>query len=502
MPDDEFVATVDQGTTGTRFIVFDHEGLIKVSAYEEHQQIFPRPGWVEHNAMEIWEKTKKVIYIALKKGKIDPKQIQGIGITNQRETTVLWDRKTGQPLYNAIVWQCRRTADRCEEIKDDFALNTAIQEKTGLVVDAYFSGTKLEWLLDHIPRAHERAKKGEICFGTIDSWLIFKLTEKKAHISDYSNCSRTMLFNLEKLCWDEELLEEFQIPEEILPDPRPSSELYGETSEKILPGNVKVPVCGNLGDQQAALFGQTCFGPGQAKNTYGTGSFMLMNLGTKLVRSKNQLITTIAWNIGNQTFYALEGSIFITGAAIQWLRDGLEIIKSASESEALAGQVEDTGGVYFVPAFVGLGAPYWDPTARGTIIGITRGTTRSHLARATLESMCFQTVDVADAMTADSGISFSSLRIDGGAVKNNLLCQIQANLIGVPVVRPKVEETTALGAAYAAGLACDFWDDLDDLKNNWQVDRVFDPSTEDAERQVRYHQWKKAVQRSQKWVTL
>jgi glycerol kinase len=501
LSEEKYVATVDQGTTGTRFIIFDHNGLPKASAYEEHEQIFPQPGFVEHNPEEIWQKTKSVIHKALEKGKVQPRQMQGIGITNQRETTVLWDRFTGQPLHNAIVWQCRRTADRCEEIKENTDLNASIHEKTGLVVDAYFSATKLEWLLDRIPKARERAKKGEICFGTIDSWLIFKLTEEKSHVSDYSNCSRTMLFNLKKLCWDEELLEEFRIPEEILPNPRPSSELYGETSEKILPGNARVPVCGDLGDQQAALFGQACFNPGQAKNTYGTGSFMLMNLGTKFIQSKNQLLTTIAWNIDNQTSYALEGSIFITGAAIQWLRDGLRIIDSAEESEDLASQVEDTAGVYFVPAFVGLGAPYWDQYARGTIVGITRGTSRPHLVRATLESMCFQTVDVAKAMIADSGIKFSSLRIDGGAVKNNLLCQVQADRIGIPVVRPRVEETTALGAAYAAGLACEFWDDLDDLRNNWQIDRTFDPKISAEDREMRHRQWQKAVQRSQNWLS-
>ncbi|MHA2270622.1 MAG: glycerol kinase GlpK [Candidatus Hodarchaeales archaeon] len=500
MSEEKYVATVDQGTTGTRFIIFDHNGLPKASAYEEHEQIFPQPGFVEHNPEEIWEKTKTVIHKALEKGKIQPRQIQGIGITNQRETTVLWDRSAGQPLHNAIVWQCRRTADRCEEIKENSDLNTTIQEKTGLVVDAYFSATKLEWLLDHIPKARERAKKGEICFGTIDSWLIFKLTGGKAHVSDYSNCSRTMLFNIEKLEWDLELLEEFRIPEAILPDPKSSSEFYGETSKEAFHNAAKIPVCGDLGDQQAALFGQACFNPGQAKNTYGTGSFMLMNLGTKLIRSKNQLLTTIAWNIDNQTSYALEGSIFITGAAIQWLRDGLMIIDSAKESEDLASQVEDTAGVYFVPAFVGLGAPYWDQYARGTIIGITRGTSRPHLVRATLESMCFQTVDVAKAMIADSKIEFSSLRIDGGAVKNNLLCQVQADLMGIPVVRPRVEETTALGAAYAAGLACEFWDDLDDLRSNWQIDRTFDPKISAEDREMRYRKWQKAVQRSQNWL--
>lgn len=500
MSRERFVATVDQGTTGTRFIIFNREGLPKASAYEEHEQVFPHPGWVEHKPLEIWEKTKKVISIALEKAKIHPRQIRGIGVTNQRETTVLWDRKTGQPLYNAIVWQCRRTAQRCEEIKKDENLKKTIQEKTGLVVDAYFSATKLEWLLDHIPNAREKATKGQLCSGTIDSWIIFKLTGGKVHVSDYSNCSRTLLFNLKKLSWDDELLEIFRIPETILPEPKPSSEFYGEITETLLQNGAKIPVCGDLGDQQAALFGQTCFSPGQAKNTYGTGSFMLMNLGPKLVHSKNQLLTTIAWNINGQTSYALEGSIFITGAAIQWLRDGLGIIKSAAESEDLAGEVEDTGGVYFVPAFVGLGAPYWDQFARGTIIGITRGTSRAHLARATLEAMCFQTCDVTEAMVADSGIRFSSLRIDGGAVKNNLLCQIQADLMGAEVIRPKVEETTALGAAYAAGLACEYWDDLDDLRKNWQIDRIFEPKTSAKDREMRYDLWRKAVQRSQKWL--
>lgn len=500
MPEEKYVATVDQGTTGTRFIIFDHQGLPKASAYEEHEQIFPQPGFVEHRPLEIWKKVKSVIHKALEKGKVQPQQIQGIGITNQRETTVLWDRSTGQALHNAIVWQCRRTAERCEEIKKDEYLTKSIQEKTGLVVDAYFSATKLEWLLDNIPKAREKASNGQLCFGTIDSWIIFKLTGGKAHVSDYSNCSRTMLFNLKKLAWDTNLLEEFRIPEAILPDPKSSSELYGETTEGIFQNDAKIPICGDLGDQQAALFGQTCFDPGQAKNTYGTGSFMLMNLGTKLIHSKNQLLTTIAWSINGQTSYALEGSIFITGAAIQWLRDGLGMIKSAAESEELAGEVEDTGGVYFVPAFVGLGAPYWDQFARGTIIGITRGTSRAHLTRATLESMCFQTCDVAEAMIADSGIKFTSLRIDGGAIKNNLLCQIQADLMGIPVVRPKVEETTALGAAYAAGLACEYWADFDDLKSNWQIDRAFEPKISTEDREMQYRQWKKAVKRSQKWL--
>ncbi len=498
MLQDEYIATIDQGTTGTRFILFDLQGNPKYSAYEEHKQLFPRPGWVEHDAAEIWEKTKKVIRLTLEKGKVQPKQIQGIGITNQRETTVLWDRESGQPLFNAIVWQDRRTADRCENLKRS-DMNKVIQEKTGLIVDAYFSATKIEWLLTNNSNIREKIKQNQVCFGTIDSFLIFKLSGGKAHVSDVSNCARTMLFNIEKLNWDGELLEEFRVPENILPEPVSSSEVYGETCSEAFPDNRMIPICGDLGDQQAALFGQTCFKPGQAKNTYGTGSFMLMNAGSKIVRSKNHLLTTIAWNVNNQTSYALEGSIFITGAAIQWLRDGLEIIGSANDSEDLASQVTSSDGVYFVPAFVGLGAPYWNPYARGTIVGITRGTTKAHLVRATLEAICFQTIDVAKAMVSDSGIDFTSLRIDGGAVKNNLLCQLQADLMGIPIIRPKVEETTALGAAYAAGLACDFWNDLETLKANWQIERKFEPSLSPEEREKRYKFWSRAIERSLNW---
>jgi len=495
----EFVGAIDQGTTGTRFALFDHSGNLVASAYEEHTQIFPKPGWVEHNPIEIWQKTKKVVKDVFEKTRIDARDVAAIGVTNQRETTILWDRKTGQPVYNAIVWQCRRTAEMCDRLTRD-GYSEMIREKTGLVVDSYFSGTKIKWLMENVNGVAEKAKKGEILFGNIDTWLIWKLTGQ--HITDYSNASRTMLFDISKCRWDTDILDVLGIPESILPEVRPSSDhqIYGMTTPSEFMG-VSIPVCGDLGDQQAALFGQTCFDPGETKNTYGTGCFMLMNIGTKITRSKSGLLTTIAFKLADKPVqYALEGSIFVTGAAIQWLRDGLKIIERASETEKLAQCVQDSGGVYFVPAFVGLGAPYWDPYARGMIIGITGGTKREHIVRATLESICYQTRDVLETMNAESGIPLKTLRVDGGAVRNNFLCQLQADILGVQVLRPTVQETTALGAAYAAGLAIGFWKDLDELRNNWIIDRTFVPMMNKEKREEGYANWKKAVQRAMSWV--
>jgi len=496
----EYVGAIDQGTTGTRFAVFDHSGRLISSAYEEHTQIFPKPGWVEHNPMEILQKTKKVMREALEKKHISPKDLLAIGVTNQRETTVIWDKGTGLPVHNAIVWQCRRTASMCQKYREE-GFAPLFCEKTGLVLDPYFSATKIRWILDHVEGVREKAEKGEVLFGNIDTWLIWNLTGE--HVTDHTNASRTLLFNISKCEWDHELLEIMGIPEAILPEVRPSvdSQSYGETRIPEMDG-FRVPVCGDLGDQQAALFGQTCYEAGDAKNTYGTGSFMLENTGTERVNSSNGLLTTIAYKLENQpAIYALEGSIFITGAAVQWLRDGLKIISSASETESIARCVQDNGGVYFVPAFVGLGAPYWDPYARGMIIGITGGTQREHIVRATLESICYQTRDVAETMMADSGIRLKSLRVDGGAVKNNFLCQLQADILGVQVLRPIVQETTALGAAYAAGLAVGFWENLQELRNHWIIDRTFEPSMDADHRERLYNNWKRAVKRTLEWIS-
>jgi glycerol kinase len=494
-----YVGAIDQGTTGTRFAVFDHSGNLVSSAYEEHTQIFPKAGWVEHNPMEIWQKTKKVVRDALENGGIKPKDLAGIGITNQRETTVLWDKKTGSPIYNAIVWQCRRTSGMCQELAEE-GFSDMFQHRTGLVLDSYFSGTKIKWMLDNVKNAREKANRGDILFGNIDTWLIWKLTGK--HITDCTNASRTLLFNIFRCKWDDDLLETLDISESILPEVRPSidPDTYGMTKPSEFMG-ARVPVCGDLGDQQAALFGQTCFDPGEAKNTYGTGCFMLMNTGTDQVLSKRGLLTTIAYKIGTEApRYALEGSIFITGAAIQWLRDGLKIIENAAETEKMASCVQDTDGVYFVPAFVGLGAPYWDPYARGTLLGITRGTKREHVVRATLESICYQTRDVIETMNADSGIPLKLLRVDGGAVKNNFLCQLQSDILQVQVLRPTVQETTALGAAYAAGLAVKFWKDMDELRSNWVIDRTFEPIMNPEKSEMLYSRWKRAVERARDWL--
>jgi len=506
-----YVGSVDQGTTGTRFIVFDSDGGVVSQAYEKHEQIYPEPGWVEHDPMEIWENTKLVINEALDNGGIDASQLEAIGVTNQRETTIIWDKETGKPVHNALVWQDRRTTDRVEEIQDESTDTLTVEEirdKTGLECDAYFSATKTEWILDNadpikLQRSRpqdvrDRAEEGELLMGTPDTWVIYNLTGN--HITDVSNASRTMLYNIEGLHWDDELLEEFNVPEELLPEVRPSSdeETYGSTDPDGFLG-AEVPVAGALGDQQAALFGQTCFDAGDAKNTYGTGSFMLMNTGNEAVSSDHGLLTTIGFQkSGGDVQYALEGSIFITGAAIEWLED-MTLIEDAAESEELARSVDSTDGVYVVPAFTGLGAPHWDQRARGTIVGMTRGTRREHVVRATLESIAYQTKDVAEAMVSDADIDLSSLRVDGGAVKNNFLCQLQANIIGTEIVRPVVDETTALGSAYAAGLAVGYWDDVDSLRDNWQVDRRF-PIDEDADIEVNYDRWKDAVERSENWA--
>src|SRR6056297_1900964 len=487
MANETYVGSVDQGTTGTRFMVFDHGGNVVSSAYEKHEQIYPEPGWVEHDPMEIWENTQTVISQALDEGGIDAEQLEFIGVTNQRETTLLWDAESGQPIANAIVWQDRRTTDRVEEVEEEDKVDET-REKTGLEADAYFSATKAEWLLDNadpikLERTRpadirDRAEQGEVLFGTIDTWLIYNLTGN--HITEVTNASRTMLYNIHDLEWDDDLLSEFDIPEAMLPEVRPSSddETYGSTDpDGFL--EAEVPVAGALGDQQAALFGQTCFDAGDAKNTYGTGSFFLMNTGNEAVDSDHDLLTTVGFQrSGEPVQYALEGSIFVTGAAIEWLED-MTLIEDAAESESLARSVDSTDGVYVVPAFAGLGAPHWDQDARGTVLGLTRGTRREHVVRATLESIAYQTRDVAEAMVADSDIEMESLKVDGGAVKNNFLCQLQADIIGTDIVRPEVDETTALGSAYAAGLAVGYWNTPDELRENWRVDREFTPEETD-----------------------
>lgn len=503
-----YVGAVDQGTTGTRFIVFDHEGQVVANAYEKHEQIYPEPGWVEHDPMEIWENTKDVIQQALGQAGVSPDQLEAIGVTNQRETTLLWDADSGRPVHNAIVWQDRRTTDRVEALEEDDLVET-IRDKTGLEADAYFSATKAEWLLDNadpikLERSrpediHDRAAKGEVLFGTIDSWLIYNLTGE--HITEVTNASRTMLYNIHDLEWDDDLLAEFDIPEAMLPEVRPSSDdaTYGSTDpDGFL--EAEVPVAGALGDQQAALFGQTCFDAGDAKNTYGTGSFFLMNTGNEAVESDHGLLTTIGFQrSGEEVQYALEGSIFITGAAIEWLED-MSLIDNPAQTAELARSVDSTDGVYVVPAFTGLGAPHWDQRARGTIVGMTRGTRKEHVVRATLESIAYQTRDVAEAMEADSGIEMRSLKVDGGAVKNNFLCQLQSDIIGSEIVRPVVDETTALGSAYAAGLAVGYWSDPDELRSNWQVDAEFEPKMDPETADKRYDRWSEAVDRSRDWA--
>ena len=486
----QYILSFDQGTTSSRAIVFDHTGAIISVAQKEFKQIFPQPGWVEHDANEIWSTQLGVAAEAVTKAGLTIQQIAAIGITNQRETTVVWDKHTGMPIFHAIVWQDRRTAAYCDELK---AAGHAqmIQSKTGLIIDAYFSATKLKWILDHVEGARAKAEKGELCFGTIDSWLVWKLTNGQVHVTDVSNASRTMLFNIHSLTWDKELLQLFNIPASILPQVKSSSEVYGHTQNILTAHNI--PIAGIAGDQQAALFGQLCTQPGMVKNTYGTGCFMLMNTGEKAVRSQNHLLTTIAWSINGITQYALEGSVFIAGAVVQWLRDGLKIIRSSKEVETLAATVKDSDGVYVVPAFAGLGAPYWNQHARGTITGITRGTTGGHIARASLDSIAYQTMDVLKAMEADAGITIKELRVDVGATANNLLMQFQSDVLNAKVVRPIVTETTALGAAYLAGLAVGYWKNVEDIQQQWQMDRTFTPQISEDQRQQLSKGWKRAV---------
>ncbi len=493
----KLILALDQGTTSSRAILFNHKGNIKGMAQKEFAQLFPKPGWVEHNPMEIWSSQLEVIHEALKVGDASGQNIAAIGITNQRETAIVWDRSTGKPIHNAIVWQDRRTSSLCDTLKAE-GKETLVRDKTGLLIDAYFSGTKVKWILDSVPNARAQAQRGELAFGTVDSWLVWNLTKGRTHVTDISNASRTMLFNIHTLEWDDELLALFDIPRSILPRVVPSSDVYEYAHESYL--GAKVPISGIAGDQQAALFGQMCVEPGMIKSTYGTGCFILMNTGSKPFKSHNQLLTTIAWRIGNEVTYALEGSIFVAGAAVQWLRDGLGIIGSSSEVEALARQVNDSGGVYFVPSLAGLGAPYWDPYARGTIVGITRGTSRAHIARATLEGIAFQTMDVIGAMGMDTKIGTKELRVDGGASANNLLMQLQADILNTTVVRPQIQETTALGAAYLAGLATGYWSDVNELKSHWKLDTTFYPSLPACEAERLRARWGNAVSRARGWA--
>jgi glycerol kinase len=492
----QYLLALDQGTTSSRALIIDHSGKVVAVAQKEFTQHFPQPGWVEHDANEIWASQLGVAADAVGRAGIGVKDIAAIGITNQRETAVVWDRKSGEPIFHAIVWQDRRTAGICDQMKAD-GLEPMVTEKTGLVIDAYFSGTKVRWLLDNVEGARAKAEKGELAFGNIDSWLIWKLTGGKVHVTDETNASRTMLFNIHTRQWDDELLKALHVPRSVLPEVKSSSEVYGETIGSV----AGIPIAGIAGDQQAALFGQMCTKQGMSKNTYGTGSFMLMNTGTKAVPSKNKLVTTIAWRKNNITEYALEGSVFITGAAVQWLRDGLKIIRTSPEVEELAASVPDSGGVYFVPAFVGLGAPHWDAYARGTMVGITRGSTGAHIARATLEGIAFQVADILTAMESDSGIKLRELRVDGGACANNLLMQIQADLLGVPVVRAANAETTAMGSAYLAALAVGYYKSADEIASQWASDRTFEPQIKEDQRKALRAGWDRALERAQGWIT-
>jgi glycerol kinase len=494
---EQYILSIDQGTTSSRAIIFNRQGDIISSAQKEFTQFYPRPGWVEHDAKEIWSSQAEVVAESISTAGMNGQNIAGIGITNQRETTILWDRQTGEPVHNAIVWQDRRTSEYCDELKSK-GLTDKIQSKTGLLIDSYFSGTKIRWILENVPGVRQKAKRGQIAFGTVDSWLVWKLTNGKKHITDVTNASRTMLFNIHSLEWDPELLDLLDIPESILPEVKSSSEVYDQTQTALFAS--KIPIAGIAGDQQAALFGQMCTSPGMLKNTYGTGGFLVLNTGDKPIKSENNLLTTIAWQVGDNVNYALEGSIFIAGAVVQWLRDGLGIIQSSSDVEQLAQTVEDNGGVYLVPAFAGLGAPHWDQSARGTIVGITRGTTKGHIARAALESIAFQTHDVLQAMEADSKIKVNELRVDGGATVNNSLMQFQSDILGIPLVRPKILETTALGAAYLAGLAVGCWDSFDEIQKQWAVEKRFEPRM-DAEKANRLKtDWNKAVARTKHWL--
>ena len=492
------IAAIDQGTTSTRFIIFDHGGKIVAVDQKEHQQIYPKPGWVEHDPLEIWARTQEVMVGALKKGNVNPRDIVAIGMTNQRETTVVWDKNTGRPIYNAIVWQDTRTDSICNELAKDGGQDR-LRAKTGLPLATYFSGPKIKWILDNVPGTREKAEKGELLFGNIDTWVIWNLTG--AHVTDVTNASRTMLMNLSTLDWDDEILKLLNIPRGMLPEIKSSSDVYGRVGTQYIASLRGVPVCGDLGDQQAALFGQTCYSVGEAKNTYGTGCFMLLNTGEKPVPSKSGLLTTLGYKIGDQkAVYALEGSIAITGALVQWLRDNLGLIRQSSEVEALARTVEDNGGIYFVPAFSGLFAPYWKSDARGAIVGMTRYVNKGHVARAVLEATAFQTREVLDAMEKDSGVKLTALKVDGGMVFNELLMQFQADILNVPVIRPKVAETTALGAAYAAGLAVGFWKDFDELRANWGMDKEWNPNMDASKRGKLYSGWKKAVTRTFDWL--
>ena len=493
----KYIMALDAGTTSNRCILFNEKGEMCSVAQKEFTQYFPKPGWVEHDANEIWSSQLGVAVEAMAKLGIGADDIAAIGITNQRETTIVWDKSTGEPVYNAIVWQCRRTSEYCDTLKDK-GLTDKFREKTGLIIDAYFSGTKLKWILDNVDGVRERAEKGELLFGTVETWLIWKLTKGKAHVTDYSNASRTLLFNIKDLTWDKEILEELNIPESMLPEPKPSSCVYGYSDASFF--GKEIPISGAAGDQQAALFGQTCFNPGEAKNTYGTGCFMLMNTGETPVYSKNGLVTTIAWGLDGKVNYALEGSIFVAGASIQWLRDELRIIESAADSEYMAKKVKDTNGCYVVPAFTGLGAPYWDQYARGTIVGLSRGVNKYHIIRATLESIGYQVNDVLHAMKADSGIDLAALKVDGGASANDFLMQFQSDIINAPVKRPSCVETTAMGAAYLAGLAVGYWNSKEDVIKNWAVDKIFSPIMGEDERERKIKGWNKAVKYSFGWA--
>ena len=493
----KYIMALDAGTTSNRCILFDEKGEICSIAQKEFTQYFPKPGWVEHDANEIWSSQLGVAVEAMAKLGIGADDIAAIGITNQRETTIVWDKSTGEPVYNAIVWQCRRTSKYCDTLKDK-GLTDKFREKTGLIIDAYFSGTKLKWILDNVDGVRERAEKGELLFGTVETWLIWKLTKGKAHVTDYSNASRTLLFNIKDLTWDKEILEELNIPESMLPEPKQSSYVYGYSDASFF--GKEIPIAGAAGDQQAALFGQTCFNPGEAKNTYGTGCFMLMNTGETPVYSNNGLVTTIAWGLDGKVNYALEGSIFVAGASIQWLRDELRIIESAADSEYMAKKVKDTNGCYVVPAFTGLGAPYWDQYARGTIVGLSRGVNKYHIIRATLESIGYQVNDVLHAMKADSGIDLAALKVDGGASANDFLMQFQSDIINAPVKRPSCVETTAMGAAYLAGLAVGYWNSKEDVIKNWAVDKIFSPIMGEDERERKIKGWNKAVKYSFGWA--
>ena len=498
MPGKNYILAMDQGTTGSAALLFDGKGQAVSQGYREIRQIYPEPGWVEHDPQELFQSSLAAAEEAVKKAYIPFSEVLTVGITNQRETAIVWDRHTGHPVYNAIVWQCRRTASLCEELKRK-GMEQRVRQKTGLPVDAYFSATKIRWILDNIPQGQSRAEQGDLAFGTVDSWLIWNLTRGKIHITDYSNASRTMLFNIHTLQWDKELLDMLNIPESILPKVMPSSCFYGEIADGFFEDS-HLPISGVAGDQQAALFGQACYKTAMAKNTYGTGSFVLINTGSSPIISQKGLVTTLAWGVTDSVTYAMEGSIFITGAAIQWLRDGLGLVKNASESEALASTVPDNGGIYFVPAFVGLGAPHWDMYARGTITGITRGTTKGHLARAALEAIAFQTREVIDAMKVDTNLQIPVLRVDGGGSANNILMQLQADILGIPIQRAQIAETTALGAAYLAGLAAGLWRDTSDIEKHWRSSANYEPLMSTGQRETLYANWKRAVERARGWI--